>query len=257
MVSIPLRSSDKQAFIDDDDFEKVSKYKWSITSDGYARTTNDPRTSMHRIVMDAKKGQAVDHINRNRLDNRRENLRFATTRENAYNKSAAHYNKTGLKGVRLERKTGKYVSAITVEGKTLYLGSFETALEAHQAYIQASLKHHGEFSYFRNGQNVLEDVKKLSDNIWDKDGKFLYWANAKYSNYLLIQRSLLQSMPLEWQEKLIELLKDMERHFGRKSNGQFVVLRMGKERKYVPDPLADYDNGARIITPEDLDVEIP
>lgn len=80
----------KEAIVDDEDFEKVNQYKWH--SDGrYAIRYLDARVGssirLHRFIMNARKGQQIDHINRNPLDNRKENLRFCTSSENNFNRT--------------------------------------------------------------------------------------------------------------------------------------------------------------------------
>lgn len=105
------RISDEVEFIlDSEDYEKIKNYKWCLDK-GYA-SSHDPENNfkkirLHRIIMGAKKGEFVDHINRDRLDNRKENLRFATPQQNATNISISSANKTGIIGVHLE-KNGKW-----------------------------------------------------------------------------------------------------------------------------------------------------
>lgn len=93
----------------------------------------------HRLawlfVYDKWPEHQIDHINRNREDNRIENLRDVIGIENAKNKGNYNNNTTGLKGVTL--KKGKFISQITIEGKCKYLGSFKTAEDAHNAYMNA------------------------------------------------------------------------------------------------------------------------
>jgi hypothetical protein len=74
-----------------------------------------------------------------------------------------------------------------------------------------------------------------------------------YSNYLVIQRSLLQSMPVEWQRKFVKLLEEMNEHFGYRDNGSFRVNRIDSRGKFMKDPLANYDRGRRRVTKEDLE----
>src|SRR4051812_25890520 len=84
---IPLRNKNKEivayTLIDEEDYENINKYKWSL-SDGYAISWKNGR--MHRFIMNAEKGQIVDHINGNKLDNRKSNLRFVTASQNAQNR---------------------------------------------------------------------------------------------------------------------------------------------------------------------------
>jgi hypothetical protein len=86
----------------------------------------------------------VDHVNRNFLDNRIENLRLATRSQNAANRPAASNSKTGVKGVYPERN--KWRAEVQVGGKKIVLGVFPTIAEASAAYRNAAIKYHGEFA---------------------------------------------------------------------------------------------------------------
>ena len=73
--------------VDDDDFESVNQYKWYFSSTGYAeRRHGKGKLLLHRFIMNPKNDLQVDHINGNRLDNSRSNLRLATRTENARNR---------------------------------------------------------------------------------------------------------------------------------------------------------------------------
>ena len=84
----------------------------------------------------------LDHINRNRSDNRIDNLREATNSENCQNKTILKNNTTGYLGV--TRKSGRvgYESSIAFNGKSRYLGTFKTPELAHAAYLQAKSNLH-------------------------------------------------------------------------------------------------------------------
>jgi hypothetical protein len=89
----------------------------------------------------------VDHRNNNSLDNRRANLRLATHAENCYNRPKIR-TKTSSRyiGVYFEKSTGKWTAKIRVNGKRLWLGRFNSELEAALAYDAAARKYHGEFA---------------------------------------------------------------------------------------------------------------
>jgi hypothetical protein len=88
----------------------------------------------------------IDHINRVKTDNRIANLREATRNQNNRNVGIKRSNKTGFKGVIFHSQSKhKFVAQITVNGKTRYLGIFDTPEEAHAAYVAASEEHHGEY----------------------------------------------------------------------------------------------------------------
>ena len=78
------RGADLYAIIDNEDYSIVSKYKWYLSTGGYAFTNywkgtkNHFNLMLHHLVFGKKKGSAIDHINREKLDNRKQNLRIAT-----------------------------------------------------------------------------------------------------------------------------------------------------------------------------------
>jgi HNH endonuclease/AP2 domain len=86
----------------------------------------------------------IDHIDGNKANNRWENLREATPSQNVANSRRNRKNKSGFKGVHAQH--GKWVASITVNGRCIYLGYFDTPEEAHAAYCKAALKHHAEFA---------------------------------------------------------------------------------------------------------------
>ncbi len=88
----------------------------------------------------------LDHINRVKSDNRWCNLREATNSQNLMNRYAPKNNTSGYKGVTLRQANQKWRSRITVNYKRIYLGDFDTKIEAHEAYYAASQKYFGEFA---------------------------------------------------------------------------------------------------------------
>lgn len=109
---------------------------------------------LHRVIMARKlgrplvKGELVDHINGNGLDNRRENLRLATTSQNNQNSRLPRTNTSGYKGVYWEKKRAKWHAQITINNICIFLGRFEDKEIAYQAYCEAAIKYHGEFANF-------------------------------------------------------------------------------------------------------------
>lgn len=104
---------------------------------------------LHRVVMDAPKELHVDHINHDKFDCRRSNLRLATNNQNMFNKRPKPGKK--YKGVslitRLLKFRKKWQAKIHVSGKSICLGHYATELEAAMAYNEAAKKHFGEFAW--------------------------------------------------------------------------------------------------------------
>jgi hypothetical protein len=101
---------------------------------------------MHRLINGTPEGRDTDHKNCNRLDNRRDNLRVATRAQNHYNKSLGSDNTSGFKGVSWEKRRGKWIASINIDGHRKFLGSFISAEIAYSAYCEAARLGHGEFA---------------------------------------------------------------------------------------------------------------
>lgn len=153
--TIPLTQG-KHAIVDAEDYEWLSLYKWQYHS-GYATRSvyvpgKNPKTiRMHRVITEAKKGLQVDHINSNRLDNRRSNLRVCTHAENMHNRGTMPNNKSGFIGVSWVKRERRWWAYISVNGKNKSLRYHNTATQAARARDEAALALHGEFALLNFG----------------------------------------------------------------------------------------------------------
>ena len=134
----------EEILLDDDDFERFCAKNWIVGKHGYAYCG---KVLLHRAILGLERGDGVhcDHRNRNRLDNRKENLRACTRAQNSCNRPPATRNLSGYKGVNWYR--GKWQAKIQKDGKQKYLGRFDTAELASEFYDLAAEMLHGEFSY--------------------------------------------------------------------------------------------------------------
>ncbi|MGM0836007.1 MAG: HNH endonuclease [Bacillota bacterium] len=145
-------SSGMTFIIDDEDYEEVSKYKWKSTEDGYVRRNfwlgdKCKYISLHRMLINAPEGLCVDHINGNKFDNRRSNLRLATRTENIRNSGPKVNNKSGYKGVSFRKDTGKWKAQIRAFGKKVNLGQFDNKHDAARMYNFWAVDLFGEFAW--------------------------------------------------------------------------------------------------------------
>lgn len=129
------------ALVDQADFDYLSQYRWTLSGDGYAvgsvTDANGKRTvQMHRLVLGLEYGdpRQGDHINRQRLDNRRANLRATTALVNGKNKSSYATAASPFVGVH-PRKRGGYIAYVTNEGVRTHLGAY--AREEDAALVAA------------------------------------------------------------------------------------------------------------------------
>ena len=118
-----------------------------VNSRGYAVTNKKvgaTRTTvlLHKLIFSTP--GLVDHINQNKLDNRRDNLRSATRNQNGYNKGYTKRNTTGYKGV--SKNAYNFIAYITVNSNRIHLGSYTSAEQAALVHDMAAKKHHKEFA---------------------------------------------------------------------------------------------------------------
>jgi hypothetical protein len=156
MIGIPLTQG-QVALIDDEDFELVSPYKWHAywnpgTRSFYASTTirkpDGKRTPllMHRLIMNAQKGEHVDHIYHQTLDNRKSELRVCTPAQNGWNRGLQANNTSGYKGVNWDKQSRKWKAQIRHNGKIINLGRYATPELANEARCRGAAELHGEFA---------------------------------------------------------------------------------------------------------------
>lgn len=110
--------------IDDEDHRLLKHFNWFLCN-GYAAAQ---KVYLHRVIMDPEPGMVVDHINRNKLDNRRENLRVVTHQENLQNQRSQVGKTSEYRGVSWIR--GAWVAQCRVNGETHYLGRHTDEMKA-------------------------------------------------------------------------------------------------------------------------------
>jgi hypothetical protein len=146
-----------EILIDAVDLALVQNYTWHVNASGYAETSTYCKVSrerenilMHRLILGLKSGDGLlgDHIDEDKLNNRRSNLRICTRKENALNVGIKASNTTGFKGVHFFKRHQKWTASITKDGKTHHLGYFVSPEAAHAAYCEAAKELHGEFANF-------------------------------------------------------------------------------------------------------------
>jgi hypothetical protein len=122
---------------------------------GYLRRAHGKKEYVHREIMDAGPDDYVDHINGNRLDNRRANLRICTQSENMRNQGLRSNNKSGTPGIHFCKTRRRWVAQIKVNGKQRLLGRFLDRQDALAARLAGEEKYFGEFAA---SKGVLEDI---------------------------------------------------------------------------------------------------
>lgn len=187
-------SSGQIALVDDIDFEEISKYSWSVSTKGYAyRKGKNPETgiwndniNMHRSILGLSRTDLmiIDHIDGNKLNNQRNNLRICSNSQNLCNRGKQKNNSSGFKGVSYKPHGGTWSAQIKVGGNSIYIGTYRTAEEAYHAYCLKAVEVHGEFvaKEIRDVANSIKTIptalKKINRSGFDgikKRGKYERW----------------------------------------------------------------------------------
>ena len=159
MKKIRIKSKthgDKFALVDDEDYNRITEYVWNLNKWGdtfYAIRTNHDKNNglpstvrMHRSAIFAPAGKSVDHIDRNGLNNQKENLRLCSVSQNQMNTKLRRDNKSGYRGVYWRTKSNKWNASITINGKQKTIGEYFCLIRAAKAYDDKAREHFGEFA---------------------------------------------------------------------------------------------------------------
>jgi len=145
----------KYAIVEPEDFERFNQYNWHCTSYGYAcrkvpkklRKGEERHAYMHKELCPVPNGKVVDHINRNRLDNRKANLRPATKQQNAWNSKFKRKARiTRFYGIYWDKDKEKWQVRLDINGRIRRLGYYADEIEAAKAYDEAAKEYRGEFA---------------------------------------------------------------------------------------------------------------
>jgi len=157
MKKIPLTQG-KFALVDDEDYDHLTLMgKWHYMNVGYAKTSIGGRKNkqdiyLHRFIAGLQHGdgKVIDHINGDKLDNRKENLRVCKQSENCANRGLNKNNTSGFKGVCFDKRKNKWMAKIQVNRKYIFCGYAETPEQAALKYNIFATKHFGEFAVLNN-----------------------------------------------------------------------------------------------------------
>lgn len=149
-----LISKDIFTLVDDDIFDWLNQWRWHITNGYIIRKQYGKRGEnkkpeniyIHRLIMGTPNGYVTDHINGNKLDNQRDNLRIGTQSQNMMNRGKQKNNTSGYKGVHWNKQHQKWQAVVKFDGKQKHLGYFDNAFLASLAYIKGAKELYGEFS---------------------------------------------------------------------------------------------------------------
>lgn len=141
----------KETIVDSSDYDYLSQWKW-LYNDGYAerhiRINGKPKhIRMHRFILNIPDGFEADHVNRNKLDNRRCNLRICTRSQNEANRPIFPNNSSGKKGVSWDKVNNKWRAVICFKRKYIHIGRYNNIEDATVAYNKKAKELFGDFAY--------------------------------------------------------------------------------------------------------------
>ena len=141
-MAIITTNKNDQILVDTQYYDFLNQWKWQVNPQGYAIRTAllDNRKYniyMHRQITGALKSGIIDHINRNKLDNRISNLRIVTLTTNNYN-SKKKGKTSRFRGVHKDTRTGNFAAQITIDGKIQHIGTYKTEELAYEAYTKVA-----------------------------------------------------------------------------------------------------------------------
>ena len=156
MKSIPL-SQGKFAVVDDELFDVLNQWIWSYDGTYAVRCgVNGNHILMHDYIMQPPEGMEVDHVNRyDKLNNCKSNLRICTHSQNMANSRLRVKSASGYRGVTAHQ--GRWKAQIMCMYKNVYVGSFESAIEAARAYDRKAVELFGEFAVLNFPKEVLHE----------------------------------------------------------------------------------------------------
>lgn len=134
------------AYVDAGDYEWLSRWQWSMRGGYAARMEKRTPIYMHRAIANPPEGMIVDHKNRNKLDNTRDNLRVCTQQQNAGNRSKRRGTHSRFAGVGFNKQYGKHFAAVNARGERFFLGYFANEVEAARAHDAKAVELYGEFA---------------------------------------------------------------------------------------------------------------
>lgn len=145
-------------YFDLEDYDKIKDYCWNMDDKGYIMhiVTSGGCIRIHRLIMNCPSNMIIDHMNHNKADNRKVNLRICTYNENTKNNALRKDNISGVTGVSFCKRNGKWVANICVNRKIKFLGYFSNFDDAVKARKNAEEIYYGEFSYDNSMKNSIK-----------------------------------------------------------------------------------------------------
>lgn len=136
--------------VDDEDYAYLNQFNWQVGKDNTVKTHKNKLLEerlIHRVIMKPSKNQEIDHIDGNRLNNQKSNLRYATSSQNKANRGPRKDNKSGYKGVSWHKQRKKWTARIKNGSKYEHLGLFQNKIDAAKTYNIKAIEYYGSYAW--------------------------------------------------------------------------------------------------------------
>jgi hypothetical protein len=260
---IPLRNKEgvivEYALVDEDDYEKVNKYKWYL-SGGYAVGKVEKKIiSLHHFVFKKpENGNVIDHKNEDKLNEKNSNLREVSHSENNHNKkkNTNFESSSKYKGVIFIKKIKKWRAVCTIDKKKIYLGVFENEEEAAKAYDIYTFKLYEKKA---NNNNLVKYEDTLTINIDDlikkKSNKYDTPKNINFSKtydkYRAVKNYKNKDYTGVYRETVDEAIKDLE-----EINKKIELMKQAELKDYNKKEITRNKDGIPYIKVKDIEILI-
>lgn len=260
-IKFILNKDGDYTYIDHEDLNKILNYHW-VSRNGndtpYYVDKGRKSILMSRFLLNAPKYKWVDHINGNRIDNRKENLRLCSRNENAKNRKLNKSNNTGYKGVSKSRnKYKKWKTIIGVNNKKLTIGTYSSIIDAAIAYNIAAEKYHGNFARlnviyfppFKSNDDVNYDI------IYQRPKIISTLNTSGYRGVSLSNDGHNWQSKIKYQDKdvfigrstnikIAALMYDIIalRYYGNDAKTNFSIEEIEKQKPFIKIPMDDPKN---------------
>lgn len=245
---IPLTNSNEKILCSEEDYVPLKQFSWYKSGEYVKMTSSDWR--LHRYVMielmkkDVPRGMVVDHINRNKFDNRRENLRIIQSSQNSQNRSKSNKASSKFHGVCVVKKTGNFRARITDKGKVISIGTFSTELEAAAAY-DLYIAHHPERGTSTELCHPMNFPEKIEQYIETKREN----TKIKTSNYKGVYLSQSNFYASIWHNgKKINILKSKSESECANAYDRYIVTNKLNKKLNFPEKYPNFFPEKSVLT---------
>jgi hypothetical protein len=172
-IKIIYGTKDEEILVSNEDYSLLSRHKWNVNAHGYARCSiGNVDVFMHKLIQPSKVSYVIDHINRNKLDNQRENLRAIHRSQNDFNQGKPKNNTSGYLGVMYRKDRDCYYAQISINNEYFHIGSGLEKEEAAKLRDYIAWRARGEYAVFNfpdiDYNNFTHPRRKTLDERFNK-----------------------------------------------------------------------------------------